>query len=139
MHTLLELLNKAEYSLTLIKMLTPALMAILFLQSGIDKVWDYKGNRAYLTEHFKNTPLSIFTPFLIPTITFLEILSGVLCAIGTFSLYMGNGKWAFMGLLCSAISFLCLFLGQRIAKDYGGAASLVSYFVLNVLGLLLLV
>jgi hypothetical protein len=139
MNTLLELLNKAEYSLTLIKMLTPAFMAILFLQSGIDKILHYKGNLAYFTDHFKNSPLRNTVLLLLPTLTFLEVLSGILCTVGTYSLYMGNGKWAFMGLMCCAISFLCLFFGQRLAKDYGGAGSLTPYFVLTVLGLLLLV
>ena len=40
------------------------------------------------------------------------------------------------GLLVAALNFLALFFGQRIAKDYEGAAVLVNYFILNVLGLL---
>jgi len=31
-----------------------------------------------------------------------------------------------------------LFFGQRIAKDYAGASGLVSYFIVAVVGLLLL-
>ena len=41
-----------------------------------------------------------------------------------------------IGLLIAALNFLALFFGQRIAKDYEGAAVLVNYFILNILGLL---
>ncbi len=135
-----DFLNNAGSGFVLVKMLIPAWMAILFLQSGLDKVLDYKGNWAYFKDHFKNSLFANIVGILLPVITILEVASGVLCAIGTVSLLLsGNTKWAFVGLLLSGISLLNLFLGQRIAKDYAGAVSLSSYFVLVVIGLLLLV
>jgi hypothetical protein len=125
-------------SFTLVKMLVPAFMSILFLQSGLDKIFNYTSNLAYFTDHFKNSPLSKTVKILTPTITFLELVAGFLCAIGTVSIIMGNTKWAFWGLFTAAISFLCLFLGQRLAKDYAGAGSIALYFILNIVGLLLL-
>lgn len=136
---MLDFFNNASNSFLLVKMLVPAWMAILFLQSGLDKILDYKGNKAYFEDHFKGSLFAKIVGVLLPIITALEVASGVLCAIGTVSLFSGNSRWAFSGLFLSAISLLSLFLGQRIAKDYAGAVSLSSYFILVMMGLLLLV
>ena len=139
MNTLYEFFNNMSGSSTIVKMLVPAFMAILFGQSGLDKVLNYKGNLAYFTDHFKSSPLSSGVKILMPVITLLEVTAGVLCAIGTISLATGNTKWAFWGLMTAAVALLCLFFGQRVAKDYAGAVSLASYFILVVIGLLILV
>jgi uncharacterized membrane protein YphA (DoxX/SURF4 family) len=134
-----NLFSDTETNYTIVKMLVPAFVAILFLQSGLDKVFNYKGNLYYFTDHFKNSPLSNFVPIMMPVITVLEVLAGILCAIGVFSLLMGNKLIAFWGLIIAAIALLSLFFGQRIAKDYAGAVSLVIYFALVIIGLLILV
>jgi hypothetical protein len=125
-------------SFTLVKMLVPAFMSILFLQSGLDKVFDYKGNLDYFTDHFKNSPLSKTVGLLMPTITILEVAAGIASAIGTIALFFGSEIWAYVGLMLSGVSLLALFFGQRVAKDYGGAGALTGYFILVVVGLLIL-
>ena len=40
------------------------------------------------------------------------------------------------GLILIGINLTALFFGQRYAKDYEGAAVLVNYFVLTIIGLL---
>ena len=123
---------------TLVKAIAPAIMSILFLQSGLDKVLNYKGNLDYFTDHFKNSPLSKSVGMLMPTITSLEVSAGIISAIGAVALLLGIEILAYIGLLLSAVSLLCLFFGQRIAKDYAGAGALVNYFIAVVVGLLLL-
>jgi uncharacterized membrane protein YphA (DoxX/SURF4 family) len=131
--------NNSSNSFTFVKMLVPAFMAILFLQSGMDKLFNYTSTLAYFTDHFKNSPLSKTVKILTPVITFLEIIAGILCAIGTVSIIlMDNSKLAFGGLMVAAVAFLSLFLGQRVVKDYAGAGSITLYFILNIIGLLLL-
>jgi hypothetical protein len=131
--------NIPETSYTLVKMMIPAFMAILFLQSSLDKIMDYKGNLAYFKDHFKNSPLAKTVGIMMPVLTILEFTAGVLCVIGTVSLYSGNKFWAFSGLVVAGVSLLSLFFGQRVAKDYAGALSIAVYFGVNVLGLLILV
>jgi hypothetical protein len=46
--------------------------------------------------------------------------------------------FGFAGSLLSAITLLMLFFGQRVAKDYAGAATLVPYFILVVINLFFL-
>ena len=41
-----------------------------------------------------------------------------------------------IGFILVAIDLIALVVGQRIAKDYVGAAVLVNYFVLAIIGLL---
>lgn len=116
-----------------------ALMGILFLQSGLDKVLDYGGNKAWLTGHFAESPLKGTVPLLLPTITLLECAAGAFSAVGAVQLLLsGQSPLAFWGLLFSAASLLMLFFGQRLAKDYAGAATLVPYFIAAVAGLYLL-
>lgn len=113
-------------------------LSILFIQSGFDKVFDFKGNLSYIKSVFEKTFLNPVSSILFVIITILEVAAGLYCLLGTVFYYMyGNPNYAIIGLKLATISILCLFLGQRVAKDYAGAASLVSYFILIVLAMYL--
>ena len=111
------------------------LLLICFLQSGLDKIIDRKGNEVWLKEHFSNTVFKGLVSFLITFITLLELLVAVFFFIGIIA-YVIYQSTSFIqyGLMLSSITLLCLFLGQRIAKDYEGAYVLVVYFILTMLG-----
>ena len=114
-------------------------IAILFLQSGIDKILDKKGNLDWLTSHFSNSPFKNIVPLLLFVITIVEVLAGVCSLLGIVLLTFKNDpSFAILGTLLAALSLTMLFLGQRIAKDYAGAQSLVSYFILTILTLVFL-
>lgn len=126
--------------LLLSQVFVSAFFAILFLQSGLDKIFDWKGNFDWLQGHFVKSSLKNFVPFMLGTITVFEITSGVFSALGVFALvFSGNALFSIYGLLFSSISLLCLFFGQRMAKEYAGAAALVPYFILAIIGLYLFV
>ena len=57
-------------------------LIIVFLQSGIDKIFDWKGNVSWLKEHFAQTPLHNLVPFLLFTLLVIETIAGILCAVG---------------------------------------------------------
>ena len=121
------------------QLLTAAFLAILFLQSGLDKVLDWKGNRAYLEGYFAKTPLRRLVPLLLPTITVLEVLAGVLSAAGVLSLAVTRSPLlAFLGALVAGAALLGLFLGMRLARDYAAAAGLVPYVLAAVGAVLVL-
>lgn len=123
-------------SIVVLRVLSGLFIAVLFLQSGIDKVADRKGNLDWLTTHFSKSPLSGFTSAMFYSITLLEVLSGVLCAAGTIQILIGKcGSVLYYGSILGAINILCLFFGQRIAKDYVGAQNLVSYFILMLISI----
>jgi len=114
-------------------------LAILFLQSGLDKVLDYSGNLSWLKEHFAKSPLGGTVPVLLPLLTLFETAAGLFSAFGVVQVLLGAGyTWMWWGFILAATSLVMLFFGQRIAKDYAGAAALVPYFLLVVFGLYLL-
>ena len=123
--------------LNIVQSLIGFFLSIALLQSGLDKIIDRKGNLEWLSGHFSNSPLRELVPLLLNVVTVLEIFAGSCSLIGSFvNLVNGNNMLLTAGLLVAALNFLALFFGQRIAKDYEGAAVLVNYFILNVLGLL---
>jgi uncharacterized membrane protein YphA (DoxX/SURF4 family) len=114
-------------------------LIITFLQSGVDKLTDWKGNVAFITDHFKQSPLQKMVPLLLATILIFEVIAGILMVIGVYQLFIGdNTTIALIGLELSAITLLFLLIGQRLAKDYVGAMSLTVYFILTVFGIYLL-
>ena len=127
-HTLLKILQ------VIISIFT----GVLFLQSGFDKVLDFKGNKGYIQSVFAKTFFNSFSGFLFIIITILEVLAGIFAFFGgVFYFFEGQADFAILGLELSLVAILCLFTGQRIAKDYAGAASLVGYFLLTAFGLYL--
>ena len=49
-----------------------------------------------------------------------------------------GSTFAFYGAVLAAVSIVALFFGQRMAKDYAGAATLVPYFLLTLAAIYLL-
>jgi diacylglycerol kinase len=128
-----------ESAICLLQVLISAFLAILFLQSGIDKIVDRRGNLEWLRGHFAKSPLAGLVPAMVTMITILEIAAGVLSAIGCMVIiFARDSTIAFYGAVISAIAILALFFGQRMAKDYAGAAVLVPYFLLALAAIYLL-
>jgi hypothetical protein len=113
-------------------------LAILFIQSGLDKVFDWKGNLGWLTGHFEKTFIGGMIPVMLGTLTAMELATGVLSAAGLiYFLFYGSTVVIFWAAALGAASFCALFFGQRLAKDYPGAAVLVPYFLLSLVILFL--
>ncbi|MGB5435084.1 MAG: DoxX family membrane protein [Maribacter sp.] len=105
-------------------------LAITFVQSGLDKLFDWGGNLSWLKGHFENTPLKNMVPLLLGIVLALEVVAGILCAIGIVQLARnGETELGFYGAILSCVVLLMLLFGQRVAKDYDGARTIVIYFV----------
>ena len=123
-------------AITSMQLLALAFLAILFLQSGLDKVFNYRGNLDWLTGHFAKSPLKNTVGLMMPMITLLEVAAGICCALGIFTLlFNGSTQLGLIGTQLSALSILALFFGQRIAQDYAGAATLATYFLICLIGI----
>ena len=115
-------------------MLILLFMAITFIQSGFDKVSDWKGNVEWLKEHFAKTFLRNMIPQSLLLILALELVSGIICLVGVIELLVNGGrKFGFYGAVFSCLSLIFLLFGQRIAKDYDGAKTITIYFIPAVL------
>lgn len=107
------------------------LVAILFIQSGLDKVFDWKGNLEWLIGHFSKTFLNGTVPPMLATITVMELATGFLSIVGIVYFFAaGSTVLIFYASILGAASIVALFFGQRVAKDYAGAAVLIPYFIL---------
>ena len=132
------MINSPQTIFLIMKILSVCFLTILFLQSGLDKVIDRKENLNWLKSHFANSPLKNNVPILLLTITITELLSGILNLLGiVFLVYNGNTIFAISGTILASLALIMLFFGQRLAKDYVGAQSLLTYFILTLLTLFL--
>ena len=132
-------LRSPGWTIYLLQLVVSAFLAVLFLQSGLDKVFDRAGNRAYLDQHFAKSPLARTVGPMFLTITILEVTAGLLSGFGFLQLLVFQSSvLAFYGALIAAANLVALFFGQRVSKDYAGAAALVPYFLLALSALLIL-
>src|SRR5204862_6183034 len=104
-------LNASSGTIFILQILTSAFLAILFLQSGIDKVIDRRGNLEFLQGHFAKSPLAGMLPLLVTVITILEIAAGDPSAIGCAIIIVTRGPTeAFLRPAVAAGSTGALFL-----------------------------
>ncbi len=114
-------------------------LAITFIQSGYDKLFYWKDNLSWLKEHFAKTRLKKLVHLALFHILVLELISGILCIVGCIELWVSNGRtFGLYGAIFSSITLLMLLFGQRLAKDYDGARTIVIYFIPAVMAVLLL-
>jgi uncharacterized membrane protein YphA (DoxX/SURF4 family) len=131
--------HSPEAASFILQVLVSAFLAVLFLQSGIDKVVDRSGNREYLNAHFARSPLAGTVGPMFLVITILEVSAGALSGVGCALLLLTRDSTvAYLGAVIGGVNIVALFFGQRVAKDYAGAAALVPYFLLALTAIYLL-
>src|SRR4051812_31873080 len=82
----------------ILQVLIAVFFSILFLQSGIDKLGDRKGNLAWLGAHFAKSPLGGAVPLLLSVMTLLELAAGLFNLVGTGVLLLQKcDYWLFWG------------------------------------------
>ena len=114
-------------------------LIVTFMQSGIDKISDWKGNIEFIKSHFKNSTLRNNVTLLLAIILTIEIAAGIFMIIGTYQIYSsGIKEIALIGVELSAIALIFLLIGQRLAKDYAGAMTLAVYFIITLFGVFLM-
>jgi uncharacterized membrane protein YphA (DoxX/SURF4 family) len=105
-------------------------LALTFIQSSYDKIFYWKDNVAWLKGHFSKTPLKNVVPYALFHVLVMELISSILCVVGCIEIFINNGRtFGFYGAIFSCITLLMLLFGQRIAKDYDGARTIVIYFI----------
>src|SRR5258707_7070020 len=82
----------------LLQIFVSAFLAILFLQSGIDKIVDRQGNLEWLKDHFAKSPLAGMVPLMFLLLTIIEVSAGAVNRNGVFALIFAHQ---------STIAFYC--------------------------------
>lgn len=113
------------------------LALITFGQSAVDKIADWKGNIGWLKDHFKNSLLRNQVPVALGVITVLELVTSILAILAIWAvLKEEGGSLVSYAYSTAVVTLLCLLLGQRLAKDYDGARTIVIYLIPFLLGLM---
>src|SRR5258707_14352182 len=100
-------LNASSGTIFILQILTSAFLGILFLQSGIDKIVDRRGNLEFLQGHFAKSRLAGTVPLLVTVITGLEITAGALSAIGCAMIILTRDLTvSFYGAVISAMAIV---------------------------------
>ncbi|PKV48751.1 hypothetical protein ATE84_0759 [Aquimarina sp. MAR_2010_214] len=111
-------------------------LLITFLQSGVDKLIDWKGNLGWLKEHFASTFMGNMVPLLLTIILIIEMITAICCVIGMYYLIDNNTTYyAVLAMFLACVTLLMLLFGQRVAKDYQGALTITCYFIVSIFGL----
>ncbi len=130
MEDLLNPITIAQISISLF-------IAIVFLQSAIDKIVDWSGNLSWLKGHFSKTFLTGIVSPMLGLLTLAELATGIMGVIGTICIICcADQSCSFIAVVLSIVSYLMLIFGQRIAKDYDGAKTIAIYFGVSLLSLL---
>lgn len=108
---------------------------LTFSFSGVEKMVDWKRQLVWLKEHMKDTFLVPIMPLLLGLLIVLDIAVSILCILAVYYLLQFQEKT--MGLyscILAAIILLILLFGQRMAKDFQGAFTIVGYFIVVLFG-----
>jgi uncharacterized membrane protein YphA (DoxX/SURF4 family) len=136
-----------EYSMTsehhlslgllIVVILAAGFIAITFIQSGLDKVFDYKGNLGWIGEQFSKTFLKSTIGILLPVIMIGELAGGLLLVYGVVMAILKSDFFpVIMGFSLCGMVLLMLLFGQRVSKQYAGAVGLTGYFLIVLAGLI---
>ena len=111
---------------------------IVFIQSGLDKLLDYKGNLSFLNSLLGGFFSSFLIAFALVFVTILELTSGILCLLGIISFFLEDSTFiGLVGLIIGSFALLVLLFGQRVSKNYDGAKTIAIYFILSIIGIAL--
>lgn len=107
------------------------LFNVTFGFSALEKIFDWKGNKAFLKSYFKATWVPRYIPIIMGVLLCVEILATAVGVAAMFAILQDkvyNNLSLYAGLLY-CLALLILLIGQRIAKDYDGARNIVIYFI----------
>ena len=115
-----------------------AFFLIVFIQSGLDKVFDYKGNLSFLNDSLGSFFSKPLITLALISVTILELTSGLLCLLGIVDVFFNDSNFiGLIGMIIGSVALLILLFGQRVSKNYDGAKTIAIYFILAMIGIVL--
>tara|TARA_B100000768_G_scaffold119254_1_gene110306 strand:- start:2485 stop:2871 length:387 start_codon:yes stop_codon:yes gene_type:complete len=115
-----------------------AFFLIVFIQSGLDKVFDYKGNLSFLNDSLGSFFSKPLITLALISVTILELTSGLLCLLGIVDVIFNDSNFiGLIGVIIGSVALLILLFGQRVSKNYDGAKTIAIYFILAMIGIVL--
>lgn len=125
-----------------LEILVTAFVAAVFVQSGLDKVFDWGGNSGWLSGYFADT---LIAPFWLPgliTLSLLENLCGFIALFALVFYQQGNDvvarNTAILSLLAMLASLAVVIVGMLFKYDHGQAGPIVPYVTFALCGICVL-
>ncbi len=117
-----------------------AFLSIVFIQSALDKFFNWKGNLEFTISTLSPKFPVILIRFALLNVFILEFVGGFGSLGGIIEIISGPHtlSWAKLGVITSSLALLILLLGQRISQNYVDAKTIVIYFIVCLFGLQLL-
>ena len=114
-------------------------MSIVFIQSGLDKILNWKGNLEFTSSTLSSKIPSFLVVFALLVVLILETFGGFASIGGIIELVCCKDQflWAQIGITSCSTALLVLLLGQRISQNYVDAKTIVIYFIVALIGLTL--
>ena len=114
-------------------------LSIVFIQSGLDKILNWKGNLEFISSTLSSKIPSFLVVFALFVVLLLETFGGFASLGGIIELIYCKDPylWAQIGILSCSSALLVLLLGQRISQNYVDAKTIVIYFIVALIGLTL--
>ena len=115
-------------------------LSIVFIQSALDKIFNWKENLEFTTSTLTNKFPPILVRFALLNVLSLEFTGGFGSLGGVVEILVGNSTlyMAKLGTITSSLALLILLLGQRISQNYVDAKTIVIYFIVCLFGLQIL-
>ena len=115
-------------------------LSIVFIQSALDKIFNWKGNLEFTTSTLTNKFPPMLVRFALLNVLLLEFTGGFGSLGGIVEIMVGNSTlyMAKLGTITSSLALLILLLGQRISQNYVDAKTIVIYFIVCLFGLQIL-
>lgn len=115
-------------------------LSIVFIQSALDKIFNWKGNLEFTTSTLTNKFPPMLVRFALLNVLLLEFTGGFGSLGGVVEIMVGNSTLyiAKLGTITSSLALLILLLGQRISQNYVDAKTIVIYFIVCLFGLQIL-
>ena len=116
-----------------------AFLSIVFIQSGLDKIINWKGNLEFTSSTLSSKIPSFLVVFALFFVLILETFGGFASLGGIIELicFKDQFLWAKIGISSCSSALLVLLLGQRISQNYVDAKTIVIYFIVALIGLIL--
>ncbi len=113
--------------------------SIIFIQSGVDKIINWKGNLEFTLSTLSSKIPSFLVAFALFVVLLLETFGGFASIGGIIELICCKDQylWAQIGISSCSSALLVLLLGQRISQNYVDAKTIVIYFIVALIGLIL--
>ena len=113
---------------------------IVFTQSGLDKLFKWKGNLDFTTQTLGGTFSKQTIKLALLVVLVLETIGGLFSLIGMVYNLINEECliYAQIGLVSCTGALLVLLFGQRISQNYEGAKTIAIYFIVSIIGLIMI-